>query len=151
INAIGVRGRPDGKIPWDEHATKDRLGTYTLAIDEARALGGLAQINHPQWHWGMTPELLIALAGRGAVLYEIWNKQFATWNQGDADHLSTEALWDAALTGGATLWAVASDDAHDYDDGHGTYPAGGAWVMVHAVPRAEAIVAALQAGDFYAS
>jgi hypothetical protein len=150
INAIGVREHPDGKLAWDAHATRERLGTYTLALDEAKALGGLAQLNHPQWHWGMTAELLVALASRGARLYEVWNRQFPTWNAGDAEHPSTEALWDAALTQGATLWGVASDDAHDYT-GTGTYPAGGAYVMVHAARRADAILAALAIGDFYAS
>jgi hypothetical protein len=150
VNAIGVTSFPDGKIPWDEHATKQRLGTYALALDEAKALGGVAQINHPQWHWGMTPALLEELAARGAILFEVWNVQFATWNAGDADHASTEALWDAVLDRGGTMWGVASDDAHDYE-GTGPYPPGGAWVMVHAQRRAESIVAALAAGDFYAS
>ncbi|HTJ41284.1 MAG TPA: CehA/McbA family metallohydrolase [Kofleriaceae bacterium] len=150
VNAIGVSARPEGKIPWDEHATRVRLGTYALALDEAKALGGVAQINHPQWHWGMTPELLTELAKRGAPLFEVWNVQFATWNAGDADHLSTEALWDAVLAQGIDLWGTASDDAHDYR-GVGPYPPGGAWVMVHAARDARSIVDALAAGRFYAS
>ena len=48
----------------------------------------------------------------------------------------------AALGAGATLWGVASDDAHAYD-GVGRYPAGGAWVMVDAPRDADAIIAAL--------
>jgi hypothetical protein len=151
VNAIGVSARPDGKIPWDLHATKERIGTYGLAIDEASALGGIAQINHPEWHWGMTPALAIALAKRGARLFEIANVQFATWNAGDADHASTEALWDAILSAGLDVWGVASDDAHVYPPETGDYPAGGGWVMVHAARRPEAIVAALAAGEFYAS
>jgi hypothetical protein len=151
VNAIGVSARPDGKIPWDVHATRVREGTYGLAIDEAAALGGIAQINHPEWHWGMTPALAIALAKRGARLFEIANVQFAKWNAGDADHLSTEALWDAILGAGFDVWGVASDDAHVYPPEAGDYPAGGGWVMVHAARRPEAIVAALAAGEFYAS
>ena len=151
VNAIGVSARPDGKIPWDVHATRAREGTYGLAIDEAGALGGIAQINHPQWHWGMTPALAVALARRGARLFEIANAQFATWNAGDGDHLSTEALWDAILGAGFDVWGVASDDAHVYPPETGEYPAGGGWVMVHAARRPDAIVAALAAGEFYAS
>src|SRR5262249_49285032 len=71
-------------------------------------------------------------------------------NAGDALHPSTEALWDAALARGATLWGIASDDAHDYD-GHGKYPPGGGWVMVHARREPRAILDALAAGRFYAS
>ena len=37
-------------------------------------------------------------------------------NEGDAAHLSTEALWDAVLTAGGTLYGVATDDAHHYAD-----------------------------------
>jgi hypothetical protein len=150
VNAIGVTAHPDGKLPWDLHATRVRLGTYTLALDEAKALGGVAQINHPQWHWGMTPALLAELAKRGAPLFEVWNAQFATWNAGDADHPSTEALWDAVLAQGIDVWGVASDDAHDYE-GTGPYPPGGGWVMVHAARDGKAIVDALARGDFYAS
>jgi hypothetical protein len=63
-----------------------------------------------------------------------------------------DALWDAALVAGATLWGVASDDAHDYDDvGGGRYPAGGAWVAVRARRDPDSILAALAAGRFYAS
>jgi len=151
LNAIGVTARPVGRIPWDAHVGHRRLAVYAAAIDEALALGGLAQVNHPQWHWGMTAALLVQLAHRGARLYEVANKQFAVWNAGDARHPSTEALWDAALDAGVTLWAVASDDAHDYEDHGGRYPPGGAFVMVHAARDPEAIKAALDAGRFYAS
>ena len=44
------------------------------------------------------------------------------WNAGDAKRPSMEALWDAVLTAGGTMWGVASDDAHDYAaDGSGKY------------------------------
>src|SRR5690606_2903288 len=99
---------------------------------------------------GATPELLAELARRGAQLVEIGNVQFETWNQGDPDHPSLEAVWDAALAQGVTLWGVASDDAHHYDGG-GKYPAGGGWVMVKARRDPQAIVDALAAGRFYAS
>jgi hypothetical protein len=98
----------------------------------------------------MTPDLLVELAGRGMPLVEIANSAFSKWNTGDATHPSTEALWDAALVRGATLWGVASDDAHDYH-GHGKYPPGGGWIVVHARREPRAILAALAAGRFYAS
>ena len=98
----------------------------------------------------MTPELLAELARRGIHLVEIANSAFSKWNLGDATHPSTEALWDAALLRGATLWGTASDDAHDYT-GHGKYPAGGGWIVVHARREPRAILDALAAGHFYAS
>lgn len=150
VNALGVTARPRGKLEWAERRSVLRLDLYTRALVTARELGGLAQINHPQWHWGMTPELLIELARRGALLVEIANVQFASWNSGASSFLSTEALWDAVLAAGGTMWGIASDDAHSYD-GTGKYPAGGAWVMVDAARDPRAIIAALAAGQFYSS
>jgi hypothetical protein len=151
LNLIGSTARPRAKLKsWIDRDATQRLAMYENAIAAGKPLGGLVQLNHPQWFWGMNADLLVELAKRGVVLYELWNKAFAKWNPGDRDHPSTEALWDAALARGATLWAVASDDAHHYDGG-GKYPAGGAWVSVKARRNPQAIVDALAAGRFYAS
>jgi hypothetical protein len=150
VNLLGPLARPGGRLEWAERHSHARLDMYRAAIAAQGALGGLAQINHPQWLWGMTPDLLVDLAARGVPLVEIANSAFSNWNAGDATHPSTEALWDAALVRGATLWGVASDDAHDYR-GHGKYPPGGGWIAVHARREPRAILAALAAGRFYAS
>ena len=150
VNLIGPTARPAGRIEWAERHSHLRIDMYQAAVSAQAALGGIAQINHPQWLWGMTPELLVELAHRGMPLIEIANAAFSKWNAGDPAHPSTEALWDAALARGATLWGVASDDAHDYE-GHGKYPPGGGWVMVRARREPRAILDALAAGRFYAS
>ena len=150
VNLLGPLARPGGRLEWAERHSHARLDMYRAAIAAQGALGGLVQINHPQWLWGMTPDLLVALAARGVPLVEIANSAFSKWNAGDATHPSTEALWDAALVRGASLWGVASDDAHDYR-GHGKYPPGGGWIAVHARREPRAILAALAAGRFYAS
>jgi hypothetical protein len=152
INAIGVTARPDGKLEWTDYKERQRVALYEKAYATAKGIGAsVIQINHPQYYWGMTPEVLIAI-GKGAQLVEIANVQFAKWNQGDATHLSTEALWDAALGAGVSLWGVATDDAHDYDEpGKGRYPAGGGWVVVKAKRDAQAILTALATGRFYSS
>jgi hypothetical protein len=150
VNLIGPTARPAGRIEWAERHSHLRIDMYQAAVAAQAALGGIAQINHPQWLWGMTPELLVELAHRGMPLIEIANAAFSKWNAGDPAHASTEALWDAALARGATLWGVASDDAHDYE-GHGKYPPGGGWVMVRARREPRAILDALAAGRFYAS
>ena len=125
---------------------------YRTAMVESKALGAaVIQINHPLWFWGMTPELLADLAHQGAQLVEIANSQFVKWNLGDKDHAGgVEALWDETLARGATIWGVASDDAHDYEH-PGKYPAGGGWVVVKARRDPQAILDALAAGHFYAS
>jgi hypothetical protein len=152
VNLLGPTARPTGKIEWAERKSHLRIDMYQAALRAAKALGGeLVQINHPQWFWGMQPNLLAELGRRGAALVEIANTQFAKWNSGDVDHPSTEALWDAALQQGVAIWGVASDDAHDYRPGHGKYPAGGGWVVVKARRDPQAILDALAAGRFYSS
>ncbi|HSK03392.1 MAG TPA: CehA/McbA family metallohydrolase [Kofleriaceae bacterium] len=152
VNLIGPTARPDGKVSWGlgQRLPDERLPKYQAALDLHRAFGGLAQVNHPQWFWGMTGDLLAELARRGVRLVEIANVQFEKWNRGDKDFPSTEALWDAALAAGVTLWGVASDDAHHYDGG-GKWPAGGGWVVVKARRDPQAILDSLAAGRFYAS
>ncbi len=150
VNLLGPSSRPPDKLEWADRKTKDRVAMYQAVLEQQKILGGIAQINHPQWYWGMTAEVLTELARRGMPLVEIANVQFATWNAGDKDHPSTEALWDAALAKGVTLWGVASDDAHHYND-PGKYPAGGGWVVVRARREPQAILEALAAGRFYAS
>lgn len=150
VNLLGITGRVDGKLEWANRKNDLRVEKYQAAIDQAKQLGGIAQINHPQWYWGMTAEVLTEIARRGMPLVEIANVQFEKWNAGDKDHPSTEQLWDAALGNGVTLWGVASDDAHDYT-GKGKYPAGGAWIVVKARREPQAILDAIAKGRFYAS
>jgi hypothetical protein len=152
VNLLGSTARPAGKVVWGpgQRLPDTRLAKYQAALDLQKGLGGLSQLNHPQWYWGMTGDLLAELARRGMRLVEIANVQFERWNKGDGTHPSTEALWDAALAQGVTLWGVASDDAHSFD-GRGRWPAGGGWVAVKARRDPQAIVNALAAGRFYSS
>lgn len=158
-NALDPRGRPPA-IEWKNKTSNLRVNMYQAAIDKVRELGGLVQINHPNWHWGVDGELLAELGRRGSTLVEIGNMGFARWNAGDAQHPSSESVWDAALSRGAIIYGVASDDAHHYRadeiqsrhaDGRPVYAAGTGWVMVHAARRPDAIRAALARGDFYAT
>jgi hypothetical protein len=151
VNGLGVTTRPEGRIEWADRVNRDRLSSYRAALRYLDGTGALVQINHPQWSWGMTPELLTALAADGAALVEIANVAFEAWNDGDAQHPSPEALWDLALRSGARMWAVASDDAHSYDGPAGKYPAGGGWIEVDAERDADSIIAAIAAGRVYAS
>ncbi|CAN5612999.1 CehA/McbA family metallohydrolase [soil metagenome] len=156
VNVLGPTARPGGKLEWAERHSHERLDMYRAALMTARALSGaVVQLNHPQWFWGMTGDLLAELVKRGVALVEIANVQFTTWNLGDKDHPSTEQLWDDVLSRGLTVWGTASDDAHDYPavgaHRQGKWPAGGGWVVVKAHRDPQAILAALAAGHFYAS
>lgn len=156
VNALFVAERQLVSIPPAESAS--RLALYTNALDETRALGGIAQLDHPNFHWGADAALIGDLAKRGLVLFEVANQSSDVANEGDAAHPSTEALWDAVLTAGGRIYGTATDDAHQYDDAdafraRGDVPDTGdrGWVMVDAPRDPAAIRDALARGDFYSS
>jgi len=159
--AVALRaGVEPSPVEWKNQAASARLDMYQAGIDKLRQLGGIAQLNHPTWHWGIDDALLAELGRRGVTLVEIANIGFASWNGGSAIHASAEAVWDGALSQGVLIYGVASDDAHHYDEvdiaerraaGKPVYAAGTGWVMVRAAPRPDAIRRALARGDFYSS
>jgi len=113
-------------------------------------------VNHPNYGWAVTAEDLMDLAGER--FFEIFNGHPLVHNQGDSLHPSAERIWDLVLThrlthGRDVMYGIAVDDAHNYaqmDAAHSN-PARG-WVMVRADSLApNAIIAAMEAGDFYAS
>src|SRR5262249_7959804 len=131
---------------------------YEDSVDLARRMGGLAQLNHPNFHFGADLEVLLALGRRGLALVEIANMAVDSRNEGDPGHPSTEALWDAALPGRARVFATATDDAHHYADaeavrarGETAYVGDRGFVMVRASKDPSAIRDALARGQFYAS
>ena len=149
--------RPE-KIEWREKKSIARVDLYQAALTKTKELGGLAQLNHPTWHWGVDGALTVELAKRGLRFIEIANVAFERWNGGTDAYPGTETLWDAALSEGYKLWGVASDDAHHYYDierrkaeGGALYPPGGGFVMVRAERNATSIEEAMARGDFYAS
>ena len=113
-------------------------------------------INHPNFGWAVTAEDLIAL--RGDRFFEIYNGHPAVHNEGDELRPSTDRMWDIILaerliSGKPVMFGVAVDDAHNYhflDVGQSN--AGRGWIMVRAAQlTAEAIIKAMEAGDFYAT
>jgi hypothetical protein len=157
VNALFVAADRDRVVHVPE-SDRTRAAMFGAAIDEARALGGIAQINHPNFHYAADAELLGVLAARGALLLEVANEAVDSNNGGDERHPSTEALWDAVLTSGARLYATATDDAHHYDDaaavdraGETAFTGDRGFVMVRAERSVAAIRAAIERGDFYAS
>jgi hypothetical protein len=135
-----------------------RADLYARAVDRAAAMGGLAQLDHPNFHHGADLGILLGLAARGVTLLEVENAAVDSDNEGDARHPSTEALWDAALDKGARIFGTATDDAHHYGDaarvrasGHVAYTGDRGFVMVQADKTPEGIRAAIAAGAFYAT
>lgn len=158
VNALFVAPGRAGKFTFPPATSPRREELFARAIAAAEQLGGVAMLNHPNFHYAADAGLLAALAGRGLALFELANTSLDANNEGDAQHPSTEALWDAALGQGARLFAVATDDAHHYFDaaaaearGETAYTGDRGFVMVQAAREPAAIEAALRRGDFYAS
>jgi hypothetical protein len=162
VNALFVTaasGHESGAMWKLPPTSRRRIEIYRNALDAIRDARGLAQLNHPNFQWAADAQLVAQLVEHdGLRLFEVANQSSDVSNDGDADHPSVEAMWDAVLTRGGTLFGVASDDAHHYDDAAAVRAQGGVpdtgdqgWVMVHATRDPSAIRDALARGDFYSS
>ncbi|MCA8952070.1 MAG: hypothetical protein KDE27_21350, partial [Planctomycetes bacterium] len=116
----------------------------------------LAHINHPNFGKAMTWRDVAAV--RADRFFEVFNGHRSVLNDGDADTDSTTAIWDKAMVlrlldlGLGPLYGLATDDAHHYHQPSQVASPGRGWVMVRAKElAADALVRALQAGDFYSS
>jgi hypothetical protein len=157
VNALFLPNLESGIVSVRRDSDR-RVDIFGKAVRATVAAGGLAQLNHPNFHYAADGPLLAALARAGASFLEIANEASDSNNAGDAAHPGAEALWDAVLSTGATLWGIASDDAHHYDDaaavrarGQPAFTGDRGFVMVRAYKDVPAIRAAMARGDFYAS
>jgi hypothetical protein len=159
VNALFVTPPPGGHIPWPPVEGAARLGRYRRALAATKAMAGIAQLNHPNFDYAADAKLVTELARDGLALLEIANQAFDSNNDpADPRHPSTEAIWDAVLTAGATVFGTATDDAHHYDDapaaearGEQVFTGDRGFVMVRSRKDPIAIRDALARGDFYAS
>jgi hypothetical protein len=157
MNALFVE-HPAALEGWHPLTGPTRLAIYEDELRMSAALGGVAQLNHPNYLAGADSAILTELAGKGLRFFELANMQPLSRRRGDATHPSAERKWDDVLSQGLVLYGTATDDAHHFYDarafrGRGEPELNGnlGWVMVHAEKNAPAIRAALERGDFYAS
>jgi hypothetical protein len=115
----------------------------------------LAHLNHPNFGYAVTAEDLAAVIAEH--FFEVYSGHPKANNRGDELHASSERIWDIANTlrlteyQAAPLMGLATDDSHDYHGPAGSTPGRG-WVMVRAQQlSADALIAAMEAGEFYAS
>lgn len=128
-------------------------------IREQRARAGqpmFGVLNHPNFIWSQTAEDLLSIPE--LRFFEVYNGHPLVNTMGDSLHPGNERLWDIVLTGrrangGALLYGVATDDAHDYLDISPRHRnPGRGWVVVRAsVLAADSLVVAMERGDFYSS
>jgi hypothetical protein len=126
--------------------------TLQRNVDAIRAARGVPHINHPNFHWAITADDLLKL--RNDKLFEIYNGHPEVNNLGGGGLPGLEEMWDIILSNGKLLYGVAVDDAHHFKrpwDAKASRPGRG-WVYARAERlSAQAILSALERGDFYAS
>ena len=114
-------------------------------------------INHPNFQWALTVEELMQV--KNDRFYEVYNGHPAVHNEGTSNRMSTERMWDVALAFRLTsldlgaLYGMAVDDSHEYHRwATNRVNPGRGWVMVRARRlQPNALITAMEAGDFYAS
>lgn len=121
-------------------------------VDAIRDAKGVPHINHPNFGWAITAEDLKKVQNN--KLFEIYNGHPLVNNLGGGDRPGLEEVWDIILTSGKLLYGIAVDDAHYFKrpwDKTAARPGQG-WIVVRtATLSSQAILTAMEAGDFYAS
>jgi len=114
-------------------------------------------LNHPNFGYGVTAEDLAPV--RGERFFEVYNGHPGVNDSGNAEHASTERIWDIVLTKRLAeldlpvMYGLGTDDGHSYHNipSRASEPGRG-WVMVLADELQPAsLIAAMERGDFYAS
>lgn len=150
--------------------------TFDNYIKETYRLGGIPQVNHPNWggsREGYSFNYNELLGINSPFLMEIFNYSIAGYNEGNAAFESVEYIWDVLLSNGKTVYGTMTDDTHMYfgqewveeellntrlgrtrdmirEIMKGHLPGNG-FVMVRAEKDPKSIKEAIKCGDFYAS
>ncbi len=157
LNAINLR---DFLPPAGGTSVVDVLQNNVDAVLAQRERTGqpmFPHINHPNFGWALTAEEIMQV--RGERFFEVYNGHPMVRNEGDSLRPSMERMWDIILTwrlgvlGLPAMFGLAVDDAHNYHSfATNQSNPGRGWVMVRAPHlTAEAVIHALEDGDFYAS
>jgi hypothetical protein len=155
VNGLGLREtivpKQPGSSAREREVTEGRAERIRWAVERIRAQDGVAHVNHPNFLWTLSIDDLLEAGDFG--LMEVANGHNLVGNLGDAEHLSTEALWDRLLTAERKVWGVASDDAHHFRHWGDAYAnPGRGWLRVEAdSDRMSDILEGMRAGHFYAS
>ena len=145
INGIGINRLVE---PADCKTVLESLQTN---IDRILDAGGLVSINHPNYKWALTPEIISS--STGANMLEVFNGHPMTNTFGTGNKPSAEQIWDAVLTSGQKIFAAATDDAHNYHEFTPNHSnPGRGWLNVRASHlTSDGIIDSLRSGDFYSS
>jgi hypothetical protein len=148
---IHVNGYGLGKSveALDGHDVHEVLQTN---IDRIRSAGGLASVNHPNYKWALSETDL--KKATGYTFLEIQNGHAGANNLGGGGRPGVVEVWDRLLSAGRRVWGIAVDDAHHFKEefAPGRANPGRGWVNVRVQRLTEqAVLKAMEAGDFYSS
>jgi histidinol phosphatase-like PHP family hydrolase len=160
INALNLREMVPGKK--NEGSKTDLIQYYVDAIAAQSKKYGvpmIAHLNHVNFADRITTGEIIA--AKGLTFFEVYNGHPSIYNHGIADKgvPSNERHWDVINAmklrrdPNYLLYGVATDDGHEYFDFRvGASNPGRGWIMVRSdALEPDALVAAMQRGDFYGS
>jgi hypothetical protein len=130
------------------------------AVKEQRQRTGvpmLPHVNHPNFQWALTAEEIMQLDND--LFFEVYNGHPTVYSSGDGEHASTDRVWDIVLTerlgrlGKGIVFGVGTDDSHHYhNEPKKLSRSGRGWIVVRSKAlKVEDLIAAMEAGDFYAS
>ena len=127
------------------------VDTIQKNVDAIRGAGGMPSLNHPSFRWAVTPGELRQV--NNMKLFEVYNGHPTTNDAGGGGVQGLEEMWDSVLTAGREIYGIAVDDAHTFKVfAPGESNPGRGWVHVKARELStSAVLAALEAGEFYSS
>lgn len=160
INALNLRDVVPG-LPneGDKTALIQHYIDAIAAQSEKYGVPMIAHLNHVNFADRITTEEIIGT--KGLAFIEVYNGHPSVYNHGipDAGVPSNERHWDVVNSmkllrnPEALMYGVATDDSHEYFDyAVGKSNPGRGWIMVRSEAlEPDALIAAMQQGDFYGS
>ncbi|WP_373514297.1 histidinol-phosphatase [Persicitalea sp.] len=156
MNAINVK---ELLKPQGGHSVAEVMQNNLDALNEQRKRTGqpmILHVNHPNFVWAIKADDMRGL--RGERFFEVYNGHPLVHNYGDSTTFGMDELWDDLqisylADGKPPLYGLATDDSHNYLEYKvGLSNPGRGWIMVKAKELTpEALVGAMENGDFYAT
>ena len=156
MNAVNVK---ELLLPKGGNSVAEVMQNNLDAVYEQRRSTGqpmIPHINHPNFMWAIKADDMRGL--RGERFFEVYNGHPLVHNYGDSTTMGMDELWDDLLIsylsdGKPPLYGLATDDSHNYLEYKvGLSNPGRGWIMVKAQELTpEALVGAMEKGDFYAT
>lgn len=144
--------------PRGGESVRETIANNLIAVQQQSERVGqpiIAHLNHPNFGYAVTAEDMAAVVQE--KFFEVYNGHPGVNHLGDEKHASIERMWDIANTiriadmKHPPLYGLGTDDSHNYFGNRGA-STGRGWVMVRANELTpEALISAMEAGDFYAS